>query len=75
MELFGSNIKKILILSQKEAFLIFAEMEFSSSNTKKYYYVSSKTTFSYIFSNETLYFLPQAQTIKEIHPEKKFLCF
>ena len=45
MELFGSNIKKILIFSQNEAFLkfseikkslIFGEMELFSSITKKF---------------------------------------
>ena len=35
MELSSSNIKKILIFSQKKAFLIFWKMELSDSKVKK----------------------------------------
>ena len=42
-------------------------MELSSSNIKKNYYIFPQKSFSYIFSNETLHFSPQAQKIKEIH--------
>ena len=47
-------------------------MELSSANIKKVSYIISKEYFSYIFSNETLHFSPQARKIKETHPEKKF---
>ena len=60
MELFGSNIKKILIFSQKnKAFLIFLEMEPCPFQPKqktpqklaKTFYIVSKESFSYISRN------------------------
>ena len=54
MDLFGSNIKKKIIFSQKEAFLtfpeikkffIFLEMELFSSNIKKILIFSQKKAF------------------------------
>ena len=45
MELSSSNIRKFLIFSQTKAFLIFWEMELSSSN------IFSIESFSYISGN------------------------
>ena len=47
MELSGSNIKKIFIFSQKEAFLIFREMKIP-----KKLFIFQETEFSYISGNE-----------------------
>ena len=47
MELSGSNIKKIFIFSQKEAFLIFREIK-----TPKKLFIFQETEFSYISGNE-----------------------
>ena len=81
MKLFGSNIKKILIFSQKEAFLKFPEIKKSlyfwkwnilALILKKFLYFLKRKLFLYL-SNETLHFSPQAWKIKEIHPQKNFL--
>ena len=56
MEFFGSNIKKFIILSQKEVFLIFPEiekllifpeMELASFNINKYLYFLKGKPFLY----------------------------
>ena len=55
MELSGSNIKKILIFSQKKASLIFREMELSyilrNGNPEKIPYISRNGTFIYFRRN------------------------
>ena len=72
MELSGSNIKKILIFSRKEAFLILQEMK-----TPKKVFIFQETELSYISGNgnpkKLLIFQEvtfQAQKIKKTHPER-----
>ena len=81
MELFGSNIKKILIFYQKEAFLILLEIKkflyfrkwnFLALLILKNSYIFSKENFSYISRNETLHFSAQDQKIIK-STQRKFL--
>ena len=50
-------------------FLIFLPKK---THCERFSNIFSKESFSYIFSNETLHFLPQARKIKNIHPRKIF---
>ena len=67
------------ILTKFLYFLIFLEMELSSSNIKKIGHIFSKESISYISDKETLHFSAQAIKIKQLYPvlskKKGFLLF
>ena len=60
----------VQILKKFLYFLIFSEIELSSSSIKKIPHIFSKEGISYISENGTLHFSVEAQKIKEIHSGK-----
>ena len=72
IELFGSDIKKVIIFSQKQAFLIFREMKLSYisgiGNPEKIPYISGNGTFLYFKKRKprknSLYFRRNFRSLK-----------
>ena len=60
------------ILKKFLYFLIFLEMELSSSNIKKIGHIFSKESVSHISDKRTLHFSAQAIKIKELYPRKSY---
>ena len=61
MGLFSSNIKKIVIFSQKEAFLIFLEMELSGSKIKKILIFCQKKAFLIFSPKKAFLIFPEME--------------
>ena len=64
--------KKTPKKSPPEIFLVFLEMELSSSNIKKIGHIFSKESVSHISDKRTLHFSAQAIKIKELYPRKSY---
>ena len=75
---FGFNVKKILIFSQKKTFIlpeiIKNPLYFQKQNFLALILKKSEKSSSYVFSNETLHFSPQAKKIRYSR-RQKFLMF
>ena len=73
MELFSSNIKKILLFPEMKPCTFRPQPSKcfpKKTRSEKISYILSKESYSYISGNRTLLFSVQCREIKKIHPEK-----